>query len=472
MVQRHEVLAMLVWSAAAAPWIFCLGSVDEYMDEIFHAPQTRKYCEGRFSEWDPKITTFPGLYVFGAALPNLLGALSPGSGAATLLCSLSFLRAVNVIFGIGSLLVMHLLLKRRMSNGKAAAQALVLSMYPIHFFYTFLYYTDVGSLFWVLLTHHLATPLPSRGLPSRARIFCASLAGLVAVAFRQTNAVWVMFTFGTAALADVSASDKWAPRLSGSEGGDVGLSIGIIATFIWALICELPRLLSRLGTLLLPPALFVAFVVVNGAVVVGDHSNHQAVIHWAQLAYLVAVTTSMWGVFGPQAGISIGNVKAFGAACFGGLKALAITVLALCGLVYALHRYSFAHPFLLADNRHYTFYVWSRFLGRLPGLKEALAPVYLYSAWLCYRRLAGSQSPLWFLIWAIACVLTLVPAHLLEPRYWTTAVILAHVNGPEQTWLGLASVGIACLLVNLATLWIFCFKPFAWPGGEMARFMW
>lgn len=30
-------------------------------DEFFHIPQAQKYCEGRFREWDDKITTPPGL---------------------------------------------------------------------------------------------------------------------------------------------------------------------------------------------------------------------------------------------------------------------------------------------------------------------------------------------------------------------------------------------------------------------------
>lgn len=30
-------------------------------DEIFHIPQAQKYCEGRFNDWDDKITTPPGL---------------------------------------------------------------------------------------------------------------------------------------------------------------------------------------------------------------------------------------------------------------------------------------------------------------------------------------------------------------------------------------------------------------------------
>ena len=31
--------------------------------------------------------------------------------------------------------------------------------------------------------------------------------------------------------------------------------------------------------------------------------------------------------------------------------------------VHLLRHYSIAHPFLLSDNRHYTFYVWRKFLG-------------------------------------------------------------------------------------------------------------
>ena len=33
-----------------------------YMDEFFHFRQTMTWCEGRWNEWDPKITTLPGLY--------------------------------------------------------------------------------------------------------------------------------------------------------------------------------------------------------------------------------------------------------------------------------------------------------------------------------------------------------------------------------------------------------------------------
>lgn len=40
-------------------------------------PQTQRYCVSEFGVWDPKITTFPGLYLAGSAWALLLQA---GSG--------------------------------------------------------------------------------------------------------------------------------------------------------------------------------------------------------------------------------------------------------------------------------------------------------------------------------------------------------------------------------------------------------
>lgn len=397
MALRSVFVSLLIWFALVLPWAFRFQSVEPYMDEIFHVPQTQRYCKGNFGEWDSKITTFPGLYVLSALLSTPAMSLLPLSEV----CSLTFLRAVNVLFGMGSLLVMQQLLRRRMSDTKAAAHAFVLALYPIHFFFTFLYYTDVGSLFWVLLTHHLATPSPGRAVPSRRRVAGAAVSGLVSIAFRQTNAVWLMFTFGTAALADLEASKKWGRLLAGNrgQGGANGTSTRtLMVTFAKALLLESKHLLRRLGTLLLPVVLFIVFVLFNGSVVVGDHSHHQAVAHWAQLAYLSAVTASLWGIVGADAAVSVAAFTAFKAACLSKRRSALMFVLAISVVTCLLHRYSFAHPFLLADNRHYTFHVWRRLLGRIPGLKEALSPVYVYSAWLCHQRLTQAQSELWFLI--------------------------------------------------------------------------
>eukprot|EP00438_Fugacium_kawagutii_P036348 Skav232461 [mRNA] locus=scaffold75:90035:91390:- [translate_table: standard] len=436
-----------------APWTVMMRRVDPYMDEVFHIPQAQRYCDGNFTDWDPKITTFPGLYLSSSLARGLSGVF----------CSKDVLRLENLFYGVGTHIVMYRLLRRRLDESKAAAHSFMLSVYPIHFFFQTLYYTDVGALFWTLLTHELVMPMPNKALPSR-RIMLAGMAGCVAVLFRQTNAVWLMFTFGTAVLHDLQQSPKWGPALTQNA-----ISPTVLMTFCKALLMESPRLLLRFGFLLVPVLTFVGFVAYNGSIVVGDHSNHQVAAHWAQLAYLSAVTAATSGV-GFGSALSLGSFKDFASDCFGSFRSVLLLLASLGLTAYLLHFYSLEHPFLLADNRHYTFYIWKRFLSR-PWFKEALAPGYVYAAWYLCRR-NSVHGGLWVLIWWVAAVLTLVPAPLLEPRYWTTAVLIAHVHSPEYTWLSLFATSSVFLLINVLTLCIFVHRPFWWPGGEVARFMW
>ena len=59
-----------------------------------------------------------------------------------------------------------------------------LATFPLLYFFTFLYYTDVGSTFMVLLMYCLHLD---------KRDWFASFIGALAVLFRQTNIVWVFF---------------------------------------------------------------------------------------------------------------------------------------------------------------------------------------------------------------------------------------------------------------------------------------
>ena len=79
-----------------------------YMDEIFHIPQAQKYCHFKFKEWDPKITTLPGIYLVSFAG---LRALSFFLGRELhLLCSTFFLRMTNVLFLMGNVWLLRQLL--------------------------------------------------------------------------------------------------------------------------------------------------------------------------------------------------------------------------------------------------------------------------------------------------------------------------------------------------------------------------
>jgi len=58
----------------------------------------------------------------------------------------------------------------------------------------------------------------------------------------------------------------------------------------------------------------------------------------------------------------------------------------------SLARNSIAHPFLLADNRHYAFYLWRRVINVHPLARYALAPGYLVSATLLWHGLGALPS--------------------------------------------------------------------------------
>lgn len=98
-------------------------------------------------------------------------------------------------------------------------------------------------------------------------------------------------------------------------------------------------------------------------------------------------------------------------------------------------------------------------------------------------------SPLWRWAFFISAAIVLVPASLLEFRYFIIPFlfILLHSMPPIPREAGdkkkAASYlpGPTCVLilelvlfavVNAVTFYIFLHRPFLWPSGEVARIMW
>lgn len=173
------------------------------------------------------------------------------------------------------------------------------------------------------------------------------------------------------------------------------------------------------------------------------------------------------------------------------------------------------HPFLLADNRHYAFYVWRRVLNPFPSARYVLAPLYVASAQLWAGRLRAfpvpcarlsvtftcisraspsvrSHPPLDALLLLLGTLATLTPTPLIEPRYFLTPFLLLRVLAASPpTPPSTASSAPSALatrnraraalkmevgwytLVNLVTVVIFLAVRFRWasePGWQ--RFMW
>jgi alpha-1,2-glucosyltransferase len=665
---------------------------DPYMDEIFHAPQTRRLCAAwqplrpaqgvQGANWDPKITTFPGLYFLGGGYAWLQAAMlrlaaGKGGGArAAAAATIALCGDVAALRGLNSLLLALCLfpaftvrlrvlqmrkkrtrrrrrrrratggpeeeeeeeeeekdhqngrggeeeeeeqdeqqqLQQQDALGTALAAAVLL---PTHFFYGFLYYTDVGALLFLLLSamsvqewaeaQEVEEKQQDRRAPHSASTtttallsLAAALTGGAAVAMRQTNAVWHAFLVG-AALLRVSYA-RLARERKEEQATNRSLPPPLRAA---AALLRHARasgsavFAAQIALLLSPSLLFAAFVlfVNEGRVALGDHEAHDATAtrHWAHPFYAAvfvafvagapfflrreavarllgrffsassvvaspappAASAAFWGSGGGAGdddqedgdddqgdgdgggGGGVGRRRDDGG---GGrdnaaaaaaarphlrLRPVALAVAQVAAAVAAARYGTVEHPYLLADNRHYTFYAWRRVMARHWAVRYAFAPVGA-AAWLLLASelaagvvggggVGGGEGDegeeegeeeeegwLWVLGFALACAATLVPAGLIEPRYYTVPAVLAMLHAParlrtstrgrrqcrvggggggeEEASTALAasaafdwSALVACLAfsaVNAATLYVFAYRPFEWPDGSTARFMW
>ncbi|KAL4152436.1 hypothetical protein PRNP1_009366 [Phytophthora ramorum] len=447
---------------------------EPYMDEVFHAPQAHKYCQRRFDEWDPKITTFPGLYLVSTLYSEAAARLGWE------FCSLSVLRSVNVLFALGNM-ALCVLLRRHVAplDPNAWLHGLRVAVFPPLFFFAFLFYTDGGATFFVLLMLWLAERVDLLQYPpARGSFLLSAVSGAVAVLFRQTNIVWVFFVAGTVVVRCVElAHSKFiygsSKKDSNTSGTDAVThsSFRVFLNFVGVITSNLPSILQIVWPFVVIVAGFLGFLVKNGGIVVGDKSNHEVTFHGAQVLYFIVVAATGFGL----SLIAPSQLQRFAASLrrnagsFQGALFILFVTVATVGII---HRFSPVHKFMLADNRHYTFYVWRKFFLKHELAKFLPTPVYLFFGWRCWCELGRRRSPLWKLVYALAVCLVLIPSPLVEPRYYCVPFIILHLNSSNQSAFHLWVVIAVYMAVNALTLYVFLYRPFEWVDGSTARFMW
>ncbi|KAI0478418.1 DIE2/ALG10 family-domain-containing protein [Xylariaceae sp. FL0804] len=494
---------------------------EPYLDEVFHIPQTQVYCEGRYSEWDDKITTPPGLYALTILFNRLMG----------LDCSVDTLRHFNVEV-VHHLAVAALVCRARYEQPKtgpyslwAVGTGINVALFPVLFFFSGLYYTDPISTCVVLLAYanHLARV--GRENTSLGNDLYTLCLGVLALVMRQTNIFWVVIYLGGLEVihairslqpepAELPATATWqeqvkfyAWRYSLGDVHDPPLSVAypidvllcIISIGI-AAVCNIGLVLRKFAwphgfTL----ALFAAFVVWNGGVVLGDKSNHVATLHLAQMLYIwplfafFSAPLLLPHVYHLARGAlesgtsnsptqSKGRLKTTSSSpivkqspdlkLLSGLapshtvqRAVVLAGSLLLALLI-IHYNTIVHPFTLADNRHYMFYVFRYSILRAWWVRYALAPAYVACAWLCWAALAAAgQQPAGAgadraaaapaesamvasitttratgittttstaLLLLLATALSLVTAPLVEPRYFILPWVFWRLLVPAQ----------------------------------------
>ncbi|KAI4602563.1 glucosyltransferase [Pestalotiopsis sp. 9143b] len=560
-VSRWQLSQRLVWSYAA-PLIVptLLGLVwlnmvnvfvpKPYMDEIFHIPQAQVYCEGKYTQWDDKITTPPGFIIWARV-----------SGHQD--CSADTLRRFNVFATALTAAVATACrstiegssLKKGISSIYSIHTGINIALFPVLFFFSGLYYTDVMSTCVVLVAYlnHLSRSKQGRAGGSLANDFYTILLGVLALFMRQTNVFWVVVYMGgleaVQTIRELLVSrespvlDSWVKQVKffvyrSSIGAvhDVPLedawpedlvlclvSISIAAVF------NIGPILRRVYPHVVVVGLFAGFVAWNGGVVLGDKSNHVATLHLAQMLYIWPLFAFFSApLFLPQAlhlvsksqkymtspstaapSKSSGQAKRSSQPELNYLGTfLSVVTLAGSTVVAALivHFNTIIHPFTLADNRHYMFYVFRYSVMRGPVIRLLLAPIYIFCSilvWTSLYRLkpqSSSKSPAprvvsaatgvptsEVLILLVTITLNLMTAPLVEPRYFILPWIFWRLSVPRRTsqrrggwdW-SLALETLWFLAVNAVLMYIFLAKPYIWKtadgqvldGGNVQRFMW
>ena len=457
----------------------------QFIDEKFHIGQTLTYIKGNWLEWDPKITTPPGLYIIGWLNYHLMRPIFKNWS------TLTILRLVNFI---GGTIVFPVVVLRPLFLFNAIAfWPVSLMCFPLMATYYYLYYTDVWSTIFIIESFTLGITLPFGPVTS---VWLSALCAGISCLFRQTNIVWSGFVL-------VVILERRAMISK-------GFNTHSFNNYLKLLILSL----EEFTTLVLPFAinfiLFLVYLVWNRSITLGDKENHTFGIHLMQLFYCFTFIL----LFSVPHWASRGFLKLYKVRS---TSRPIRTVVELILIMIVKRFFTVVHPFLLADNRHYTFYLFRRILNNQSILfKYCITPVLYHFATFAYMELLRPNEMVFHPIlplpvrdplelpvqlthisWTallLCTFITIVPSPLLEPRYYILPFYfwrIAITCNAEPFWSKLVPPGpgqepiivssmsrLLCeflwfMLINVVTLVVFIKYTFSWADEAFPqRIIW
>lgn len=399
---------LLIFHSIVFWYITTRATPNEFIDEKFHASQTRAYLCGKWLSWNGKITTPPGLYLLGWLQTNILKKITNWS-------SLNMMRSVNLIGGV---VVFPLTVLRPLFLFNAIGfWPVALMCFPLLSTYYNLYYTDVWSTLFILQSLTIAITQP---WGSRKSIWLSSSLAGVSCLFRQTNIIWTGFIMLIAIERSAIISKGFT---SHSPNNYLKLFIHSVDEFRTL---TLPYIINFM--------LFFIYLIWNRSITLGDKSNHSAGLHLVQLFYCLMFIT----LFSLPVWLSKSFIRMY----TNRIQRKPIqTLFEYLGILIIIRYFTRVHPFLLADNRHFTFYLFKRLIGSKRKLiKYILMPsIYHFSTFSYIEVMRPNEFTFDTLIpisvkdpvqlpiqlthisWTaliICTILTIVPSPLFEPRYY------------------------------------------------------
>ncbi|XP_059056597.1 putative Dol-P-Glc:Glc(2)Man(9)GlcNAc(2)-PP-Dol alpha-1,2-glucosyltransferase [Achroia grisella] len=441
------------------------------IDELFHIPQGLAYCERNFTYWDPKITTLPGLYLVSTAF---LGSYFS--------CNTYNLRFLNLIASCINLILFSSILKfvyGNTSHLKTVWQALNLALLPPLYFFSHVYYTDTISLTFLLAISGFVNS-------SKSLIFLFSICSVL---MRQTNIAWIAMLLGHKIVYNFIKSSRvfgnqYISRISFIRQSIIAQDIdtsklkryyGVLDFFhaynyhrstYFANIIKYVTANDFLDILMhsVTLILFAIFVYVNGSIVVGDKTAHTASIHIPQLLYFLI----FYGIF------ALPYVLAKLQTTINLIFTNKLKVIIL-STIFALtiHYNTIVHPYLLADNRHFTFYIWNRWFGRYDFAVYATLPVYIFLLFSLYDNLREQNCISFLLPYTVSLCLVLSLQRMIEVRYFLVPFIILRLRFVRPSFKIIIFEFVWYLILNVAMFYVFFNKEVVWKEFDYPqRIIW
>lgn len=359
--------------------------------------------------WNEKITTPPGLYIL-----SLFGFCGRERYTNSLLIPLFYVGAVRF--------------RKLFTEKELLKTALIVLSLPVLLHSTLLYYTDLLSVTLLLWGFSCSTSN------------IASLFFLFAILTRQTNVVWAGL-YGAIRLVK-----RIKPEL-------VSRSVVEAVIELW------PLILLALS--------FISFFILNGyRVVLGDHHAHQPRPHFMQLYYYLAFTC-----------LSAAPYLCLSNCLREPLKDLSkwpLRNVVFCIIIIGcIHSFTFEHPYTLADNRHFMFYIWRKWFRRHWSCRYIVAPCYLFAIYIMKYSVMHIERYI-SILFLLATAVVLIPLPLIEPRYFIVPFVMWRLSLAHKTNIALIVEILFNCFINISVLYLFFEKPFIWDNEPKAlqRFMW
>lgn len=198
---------------------------------------------------------------------------------------------------------------------------------------------------------------------------------------------------------------------------------------------------------------FLSFVIFNNGIVVGDKRAHAAALHLPQIFYFSLFSfVFLWPYFVPK-------VRSFLQAALR-RKLLVACVVITCLIIVYFN--TMVHPYLLADNRHYTFYIWNRSYGKYSFVRYVMVFGYVFFLY-CMISIIYSKNDVSFALVYVPCTaLVLLLQKMIEVRYFFVPYILLRFHIKNVSLMQLLIEFAFFVIINYLTLDIFFNKNIYW----------